>query len=712
MRAALGLAALAAAALPASAGARWSFVATPTDQLAVPGLFAGSEITPEGDIYTGFGELDFAFGPKLHAYDQPQRSLVDGGRYPIVASSQRQAGVDYTVTMLATPVDGVAVDFVRVRIRNLAATTQRADWAVSVRRSGGAGLNALGAPDFRYLAPSGTENGLYAQPGGTAQHWSVSGNAIVRDDETFALLAPGPGRAVATAARCVGRTHVCVRVSYARTLAPGRTATLDFELPAVPSRTAIPRVGWAAARRAVHQSFDAALGQGLALRLPEQAVTDAYEASLAQILTSRYRLASGDWVQTVNDLQYHAFWLRDAAIMTNALDLDGLREPASENLAYFASWQQPDGLFISRPGQYDGFGQALWALGQHAELTGDAAFATAELPAVGRAVAWLDLLGDGLLPAGNPGDNEYVAGRLAGDDFWAVAGMDAAVELARVAGRTDLAGTWAAVAARLRTRVAQATRTAAAGNHGAVPPALDRPGGRDWGNWWVAYPDGPLAPTDPVVTATIRRARAGFREGIATYAGMLHDYTGFRIFETELERGEQASVVDGLYAELAHATGTLGGFETDIRPGGKRSSAANLTPHGTYSGELVALIRNMLVRDDDQGRVVLLGAVPGGWLMPGKVTSITRAPTAHGLVSFTLRARRGGATLTWSAPAGTRLAWPVPSSISGLRASSGRIAGGALALAGSSGRLAVTWHLRPGGPTLAGTIAKLERSYG
>jgi hypothetical protein len=417
-------------------------------------------------------------------------------------------------------------------------------------------------------------------------------------------------------------------------------------------------------------------------------------------------------VQTVNDLQYHAFWLRDAAIMTNALDLDGVDGPAREDLDYFASWQRPDGLFISRPGQYDGFGQALWALGRHAELTGDTAFAAAELPAVGRAVAWLDSQGDGLLPAGNPGDNEYIAGRLAGDDFWAVAGMDAAVALARVAGRADLAASWAAVAARLRASVGQATRTAAAGNGGAVPPALDRPGGRDWGNWWVAYPDGPLEPADPIVSATLARARSGFREGIATYAGMLHDYTGFRIFETELERGEQAAVVDGLYAELAHATGTLGGFETDIRPGGKRSSAANLTPHGTYSGELVTLIRNMLVRDDDDGRVVLLGAVPGGWLAPGKVTSISRAPTTHGLVSFTLRAHAGGATLAWSAPAGTRLDWPVPAAVSGLRASAGRVAGGVLGLPGSSGRVTVAWHLHAGGPTLAGTIARLERRYG
>jgi hypothetical protein len=48
---------------------------------------------------------------------------------------------------------------------------------------------------------------------------------------------------------------------------------------------------------------------------------------------------------------------------------------AAQDLAYFPAWQRPDGLFISRPGEYDGIGEALWAIGRHAELTGDAAFA-------------------------------------------------------------------------------------------------------------------------------------------------------------------------------------------------------------------------------------------------------------------------------------------------------------------------------------------------
>ena len=449
----------------------------------------------------------------------------------------------------------------------------------------------------------------------------------------------------------------------------------------------------------------------------EPAATSAYHAAIAQILQSRYQLGDGRWAQTVNDFQYHAFWLRDAAVMVNALDLAGLPQPAAQDLDFYSSWQLPSGLFISRPGQYDGIGQALWALGRHAELTGDAGFAQAKLQSVTAAVNWIanQLASDpsGLLPASNPNDDEFISGRLAGDDFWAVAGMDAAVALARVAGASDLAAQWTNIADRLRASVAHATRTAAARNGGAVPPALDHRSGRDWGNWWVAYPDGPLPASDPIVAATVARARAAFRQGIATYnhGRWLHDYLGFRILETELERGNQSAVVAGLYSELAHSTGTYGGFETGIQPNGPRSNAENLTPHATYSGELVTLVRNMLVRDDGH-QVILLGAVPPAWLAPGKLVRALGAPTTLGPVSLTLRSQTGGATLSWSAPAGVALRWPLPYGVIGFSASAGSLHAGTLELPGATGTITVHWRLRAGAPTLAGTVAALRRRYG
>jgi hypothetical protein len=53
----LALATAGAVAPRRAAAQPFRFLATPTDQPGVPGLFAASEVTPEGDIYTGSVDL-------------------------------------------------------------------------------------------------------------------------------------------------------------------------------------------------------------------------------------------------------------------------------------------------------------------------------------------------------------------------------------------------------------------------------------------------------------------------------------------------------------------------------------------------------------------------------------------------------------------------------------------------------------------------------
>ena len=78
-------------ALPGSAAALpWSFIVEPTEQLGVPGYPAGTEITPEGYLYTGSAEIVFRFGPHLRAWNVPIRTLEDG-RYPVSAHMRARA---------------------------------------------------------------------------------------------------------------------------------------------------------------------------------------------------------------------------------------------------------------------------------------------------------------------------------------------------------------------------------------------------------------------------------------------------------------------------------------------------------------------------------------------------------------------------------------------------------------------------------------------
>jgi hypothetical protein len=173
-------------------------------------------------------------------------------------------------------------------------------------------------------------------------------------------------------------------------------------------------------------------------------------------------------------------------------------------------------------------------------------------------------------------------------------------------------------------------------------------------------------------------------------------------------RGEQSAVVDGLYSELAHTTATNGGFEVGVHPGAARVLLRDLAPHGWFAAEYVDLLRNMLIREDARG-VVLMSAVSPTWLLPGRTIAVRGAGTTRGQVDYTLRAQTGGATLTWRAALlpGTRLSWPVPAAVDDVRAHGVSRDGRTITLTGRSGRLHVSWRLKGPFPSFASTVRRV-----
>jgi hypothetical protein len=695
--------------------------------MGVPGYPAGTEITPEGYLYTGSAEIVFRYGARQRAWNVRIRTLEDG-RYPVFTSHSSSGGVAYTLTTFAGAVGGQPVNFVRVRMTNRGRSTATAGWGIGTRYTGGEPKGS--GRRFRFARPATpTRSGLYYQPGYGFNAKSVqrfAGNSFVRDGRALYITHSKPGgfrsRAV-RGPRKASPTALVGLTRYRGRLRPGRSAVLEFTVPTVPVDRAtaafksIAGARFANMRARVLGTWKRMLGGAMDVHVPEGKVVDTFYASLMNLLMTRYR-QEGYWVQTVNNLQYHSFWLRDAAAMTSMFDQVGLHDVAAQDLRFFLTWQQPDGLFISRTAQYDGFGQALWAFGDHVRRTGDVGFAQMVLPAVDRAMTWLAKAraadGLGLLPASDPHDNEQIAGHLVGDNLWGVAGARAAATIARTAGDPQKADSFAAEAAAYQATLDAQIRQAVKGTGGWIPPALDTKGGEDWGNLWPVYPTGIYSPTDEMVERTIRHARSEFAEGIATYLDrrLLHDYLGFRVFETELAAGNQQRAIDGLYASLAHTTATNGGFETGVRVYGSRAVDDNMTPHGTFAAEYVTLLRNMLVREQADG-IVLMSALSPTWLKPGEAVSVHDAPTTFGKVSFTLRPTDDGARLEWHAdvPEGTSIRWPLPGFASDVKADHLEKGGRSILLPDRSGTLTVHWKL--GGPSAsyAGQVQQLRSAY-
>jgi len=653
----------------------FSYFSTPTDVLGVMDAREGTLVTPEGYLYTGFGELMFFTGNPPEPVNQRVKTL-ENGYLPILQYEFQRGPFTYSFTMFAATLDGTPegplVNFIRVQVRNTGTKTATGFFSVATRYQNESNTGT-GTGDNRFRRPVEPKHlGGYSQPGvefNPLWTYGFVGNAFVRDGRILYLFPSGDHlERILTlkdsdndvpsekerVLQVLPTTPVGV-VQYRITLAPNTGRTLEFRMPYEP----VP-VGDDAARRLRSVNFDELLArtvkswegifaQGIEISVPERKPEETFKASLVYDLIARDKVGD-DYIQTVNKFHYHAFWLRDASYIARMYDLSGYSEYARQVLDFFPRWQLPDGNFVSQGGQFDGWGQTLWAYGQHYRMTKDKEFAAGVYPAVQKAVAWLETARRsdplGLMPATTPGDNEDITGHVTGHNFWGLAGLKNAIVLAEALGKDTDVIEYRREYDDYKGSLLRALSRITSETDGYIPPGLDKPGGQDWGNLESVYPETVLDPFDPMVTATLKTAKAKYQEGIMTYGNgrWLHHYLTTMNTETELVRGEQERVIEEFYALLLHTSSTQAGFEYCILPWGTRDFALNLAPHGWFAAKYRTLLRDMLVRE--QGRDLhLLSAISPEWVKDGGQIVVRRAPTEFGQVNYTAKFTREGATI-------------------------------------------------------------------
>lgn len=714
-------------------GAGGGYLAHPTDQLGVPGAPESAELTPTGSLYSGRLELTLRVGSTLRRWDQPTRTLE--GELPVYRAVRRVDGLVHRVRAFAVDAAGVPVVHLRVEVVNRSARSRSLRLGLDVgwlgagvrERSPAPGQPAR--PYYRFMrAVQPQMPGGLDQPGDLFDRaWRYRWQAGVLDRSGSPLLAVGQLSGRRSAGDAVSRTvlparrrdAVGARQRLRATVRPGATRTLDVVVPLrpVPAGSAVLQDGFDAGLARLAAAWRPVLDRAMSLETPEPAVDLAWRAGLQALLVPRIQLADGRWVQGVNKFQYQASWLRDTAMIAHTLDLVGLHEEAGQDVAFLPAWQNADGLLQSRRGQQDGMGQALWSFGDHALRSDDRAQAQALLPVADRAMAWVErrLTEDPrwILPPSDPGDNEDQAGHVTGDLAWLAGGTRRVTGLALVAGDQARATAWGAIADRV-AEIARA-RVAEAAVDGVVPPVLDAKGGERWGQMWLAWPTGLLAPDDPLVRATMAAGAAEEREGLAIWDKRLHLYLGLRRRHTALLDGRPDVAVAGVYAVLAHLTASGGTWEQASKPYSRREILWALGPHAWAAADLMSLLHDMLVRESG-GEVLLLDALPPAWLRPGSRTRIQRAATIHGPVDLQLDALADGALLRWSAdvPDDVPLRVRIPRAVEQVEAPGLAADGRSLLLPGRSGELRLRWRPRPvvaNGPDAASTRQALRRAY-
>lgn len=645
--------------------APFNYVAYPTDQMGVLYNPDGTEITPEGFLYTGFTELMFFVGNPPQPIHQRIRTLYKG-YLPIYQYRTGKEGVCYRfqtfANSLTNDLTSNLVNFIRVTIINHAKVPRHDFFSLAMRYTNENASHRFRRPEKPRYPGAYWHSGVLFNPN---WNFTFENNGLYRNDS---LMVDFPGafanqrvKLKTSPFRGHGRILPTTPVGWIRynfELQPGDSLVLDFKMPYQPIPKNSPDIAvlkkltWDNQFQRTVSFWENWVNQGMQIHLPEAKVVNTFKTNLIYNLMSLNKF-QGNYIQTVNLFHYHAFWLRDASFVVREYDLTGYHDMAEKALSFFPKWQQKDGNFVSQGGQFDGWGQALWAFGQHYQFTHDQAFAKSVFPLIKKAVAWLHQARQNdpfhLMPKTRPGDNERITGHVTGHNFWALLGLKKAILLAKGIGKKEDAAAFQREYDDYDAALMKRLHEMAKMSGGYIPPGLDHLGGQDWGNLLSVFPTETLNPWDPMVSATQVMARSKFREGLITYGNQryIHNYLTTNITETSLVRGEQRNVLDDLYSILVHTTSTNAGFEYSVVPWADRDVHGNLTPHGWFAAKYRGVVRDMLVREEGE-KLHLFSAISPAWLQEGVSIGADNAPTTFGKLNFSLIPTKTGAHFEWT----------------------------------------------------------------
>ncbi len=689
------------------AGKPFSYFWHPTDVIGALDATVASEVTPEGYLYTGFGELMFFVGIPPEPVNVRIKTLHHG-YLPIVEYDFRRHGVKYALRMFAADLggklQGLPVNFVEVRLTNEAGEPRAALFSSAFRFSPPVNHLSEGPAEYRFnqrfdLIPKAyTEGQTGFNPNAK---YSFGEGVVLRDGRilytfprtpepdqfTLGLADKGLGMYRYFTGDVAGSepkhtprydTPLGV-VTYRIPLGPRESHTLVFKMPVAPLPGDSPEAKQLVEADSAEQfrrtvSFwEDLVAKRSPLRFPEAKVQETLLANTVFNLLAIDKRGE-QYITNVNKFQYHDFFGgSDSSHMRVGFDYMGLDQIARKTILYSIAYQFPDGSF-DQQGQggspyYEFFGFNLWCLGRHYQLTRDASFLRQVYPGVVKAMEWeMRITGKdslGLFPpyVGIADDAALNGVRQAGPPIWALHGMRHAIAMAKGMGKANDVRRFEAEYERFQAALEKQLALQTAKSGGWIPPAIEKTLlGNHWDNMMLLYPEPLFDPFDPRVTATIRKSRETYAEGILGYVlpvaiarkggelvfnakpGLHYWHTPDNAQNALVRGGEedQRLAVQDLYALLLHTTSTHAPQEFSTVPWSTRDySPTDILPDGAASGRIVELIRNMLVREY-QNDLYLFSAVSPEWLKPGKKIEVVQEPTSFGPVSAVLSAAADG----------------------------------------------------------------------
>jgi hypothetical protein len=428
----------------------------------------------------------------------------------------------------------------------------------------------------------------------------------------------------------------------------------------------------------------------VSLRLPSFAprIADTLRSSLAWILISRNGAELRPGTRS-----YDRSWIRDGAMMSDALLRLGETDAAREYALWYAPFQFPGGkppCCVDTRGpdptiENDSPGEFLHLIAQVWRYSGDRDFLRQMWPHAQATVVYMQAQREtaackdaktkmfcGLLPASisHEGYSAHPEHSY-WDDFWALTGYKDAVTIARALGKHEDAAQYARARDSFRHDLYASIRASVAAHHIDYIPGSAELGDFDATSTTIALePGGELEHLQDDLPGGLLEGTFGryWRQSRARIeSGHWKDYTPY----------EWRNV--GVFARLGWRTripAMLDFFFAGIRPAGWNQWAEVVRrdprapgfigdmPHAWVASDFIRSALDLFAyqRDDDQSLVLGAGVQPR-WLDGGGV-ALHGLRTPYGVLGYSVK--RDGSKVTWTIaagahpPGGVFLTWPLP----------------------------------------------------
>lgn len=391
------------------------------------------------------------------------------------------------------------------------------------------------------------------------------------------------------------------------------------------------------------------------LKMANTKFVTLFESSLSTILLhSAADIYAGPFI-------YKRFWFRDAAFITYALMDCGFHDRVQRVIDNFVSRQKLTGYFESQEGEWDSNGQVIWVMERFCSLTGTSP-KSSWIKMIDRGARWIirkrlpkdsDKLYAGLMPSGfsaeHFGPNDYYFW----DDFWSIAGLEAAASLYAMVGDSVNQEMAEREAISLRECVTQALAQAELriGRPAMPSSPTRRLDSASVGCLVAGYPLQLWKATDLRLEDTVRY----LLDHCLVHNGFFHDmshsginpYLTLHIAQVMLRSGNQDffRLVSGI-ADLASPTGQ---WPEAVHPN-TRGGCMGDGQHVWAAAEWLLMIRNCFIREEiAEGRLVLGSGVDISWVYEDGEAEFGPVWTVFGKVSVRLKRKTTRWEVNWDA---------------------------------------------------------------